>query len=84
LVTNAVLHGKAPLVLALECDQGGLRVRVRDAERMLPRPRQASEDDVSGRGLMLVDRISHAWDVESVEDEHGIGKAIWFELRPSG
>ncbi len=84
LVTHAVLHGKAPLALALECGESGLRVRARDAERMLPRPRRALDDDVSGRGLTLVDRIGHAWGVESVVDQHGSGKAIWFELRPSG
>jgi anti-sigma regulatory factor (Ser/Thr protein kinase) len=82
LVTNSVTHGKPPLIIALECDGGGLRVRVRDGALRLPRQRRAADDDESGRGLSLVDELSDAWGVEPVVDEHGSGKAVWFELRP--
>jgi anti-sigma regulatory factor (Ser/Thr protein kinase) len=81
LVTNSVQYGQPPLAIAIECEDGGLTVRVRDGDRRPPHPRQASPDDESGRGLTLLDRLSHAWGVASVVDEHGSGKAVWFELR---
>ena len=71
-------------MLAIECDDGGLQVRVRDGEPALPQQRHASDDDESGRGLTLVDLISDAWGVEPVVDEHGRGKVVWFELRHPG
>ncbi len=81
LVTNSVLHGGPPIVLAIECDGEGLKVRVRDGAADLPVPRVAGEDDESGRGLSLVDLLTDTWGVEPVEDEHGAGKQVWFELR---
>ena len=83
LVTNSLLHGGPPIVLAIECDGRGLRVRVRDGASDLPVPRQAGDDDESGRGLSLVDLLTDTWGVEPVVDEHGAGKQVWFELRRS-
>ena len=36
LVTNAVLHGGPPILLAIECDNTSLHVRVRDGSPTLP------------------------------------------------
>ncbi|MCU1673309.1 MAG: putative anti-sigma regulatory factor, serine/threonine protein kinase [Frankiales bacterium] len=85
LVTNSVSYGRPPVLLAVECDGGGgLKVRVRDGSTVLPLQRQARGGDESGRGLTIVDLMSDAWGVEPVQDEHGVGKAVWFELRPTG
>ena len=81
LVTNSVLHGGPPIVLAIECDGGGLQVRVRDGASDLPTPRPAGDDDESGRGLSLVELLTDTWGMEPVVDEHGSGKQVWFELR---
>jgi anti-sigma regulatory factor (Ser/Thr protein kinase) len=82
LVSNSVLYGSEPLLLALECQDGRLKVRVRDAARKLPQLRQAAADDERGRGMALVDRLSATWGVDSVVDERGSGKVVWFELQP--
>jgi anti-sigma regulatory factor (Ser/Thr protein kinase) len=81
LVTNAVKHGAPTILLALECDGDGLRVRVRDGAPDLPQPRSAPEDSEDGRGLTLLAAIADAWGMEPIVDEHGPGKALWFELR---
>lgn len=81
LITNSVLHGGPPILLAIECDGEGLRVRVRDGSTTLPQARNALSGDEGGRGLTLVDLLTDTWGVDPVEDEHGIGKAVWFELR---
>lgn len=81
LVTNSVLHGGPPIVLAIECDGAGLHVRVRDGGPTMPTPRTVDEGAESGRGMSLVDLLSSTWGVEPVADAHGPGKEVWFELR---
>lgn len=81
LVTNSVLHGGPPIVLAIDCDGTGLHVRVRDGSPAAPTPGRAEPDAESGRGLSLVQLISDTWGVEPVADDRGVGKQVWFELR---
>lgn len=81
LVTNAVLHGGPPIVLAIDCDGGRLRVRVRDGSPVLPAQREAGPDAEGGRGMTLVELMTDVWGAAPVADEHGVGKQVWFELR---
>lgn len=81
LVTNSILHGGPPIVLAIDCDGDGLHVRVRDGSPVFPKEREAHMDDENGRGLTLVELLTSTWGVEPVADEHGAGKQVWFELR---
>ena len=77
LVTNSVLHGGPPVVVAVECDSTALRVRVRDGSPELPVPKSAGLDAEGGRGLDLVQSISADWGVEKTHD----GKHVWFVIR---
>jgi len=77
LVTNSVLHGGPPVVVALDCDGEALQVRVRDGSDRLPSPRSAGMSDESGRGLQLVERLADDWGVERTGD----GKHVWFVIR---
>ena len=83
LVTNSVLHGGPPIVLAVDCDGSGLHVRVRDGGPTMPQPRAADGGAESGRGMTLVELLSSTWGVDPVADAHGPGKEVWFELRRS-
>ena len=83
LIANSIRHGGEPIVLTIECDEHSLIVRVRDGSTALPQPRVATHSQENGRGLTLVDLLSDAWGVEPVRDDHGVGKAVWFRLRPS-
>ena len=79
VVTNSVVHGGPPIVVAVDCDNSsGLQVRVRDGSRTLPEPRDAEVWEESGRGLGLVEMLSDDW---GVEPEPGDGKQVWFVLR---
>ena len=53
LVTNSVLHGGPPVVVAVDCDEDTLQVRVRDGSPAPPAPRNAAHGDENGRGLAL-------------------------------
>jgi serine phosphatase RsbU (regulator of sigma subunit)/PAS domain-containing protein/anti-sigma regulatory factor (Ser/Thr protein kinase) len=76
LVTNAVLHGSAPLVVDVCAIDEGVRVTVIDAHPSLPILRSVGKDDEHGRGLYLVEALSSRWGI----DAHPPGKAVWFEL----
>ncbi len=76
LVTNSVLHGGPPVVVAVDCDEATLQVRVRDGSPTLPAPRDAASGDENGRGLALVAEMSADWGVDTEED----GKHVWFVI----
>ncbi|MEU9609558.1 SpoIIE family protein phosphatase [Streptomyces sp. NPDC048057] len=79
LTTNALMHtdgGASVTVRILSGSQRRLRVEVEDLSSALPRRRDAGESGVSGRGLLLVDRLTDAWGVDS----RGSGKSVWCEF----
>ncbi|MFF4304975.1 SpoIIE family protein phosphatase [Streptomyces sp. NPDC001601] len=80
LITNALMHTEGSAIVTLRVLVGTdrrVRVEVEDSSSALPRRREAGEDGVSGRGLLLVDQIADAWGVEA----RGGGKAVWCEFR---
>lgn len=80
LVTNAVQHGRGPIRLQLAEDGDRLRVEVTDGYPGLPDgPGKPAEDDESGRGLLILDRLADRWG--SHPSRTPPGKVVWFELR---
>ncbi|MET8770034.1 SpoIIE family protein phosphatase [Streptomyces sp. NPDC004658] len=80
LITNALMHTEGSAIVTLRALDGGdrrLRIEVEDCSSALPRRRDAGEIGVSGRGLVLVERLSDSWGVEA----RGGGKAVWCEFR---
>lgn len=79
LIVNALMHTEGPAIVTLRVlagPQRRLRVEVEDRSSALPRRREAGESGVSGRGLMLVDRLADVWGVEP----RGSGKCVWCEF----
>ncbi|CAB4712115.1 MAG: ATP-binding protein [Actinobacteria bacterium] len=80
LVTNALLHGAAPIEVRVRGTIDHPRVEVRDSSRERPMlPSEVIDDDEDvlltfGRGLSIVARCSDAWGAEIEED----GKVVWF------
>ncbi len=80
LVSNALLHADKPTQLRLIRDRV-LSVTVADTDSQAPRLRHAKADDEGGRGMHLVNELSHRWGSRATPD----GKAVWFELElPAG
>lgn len=77
LVTNAVLHARSAMRVTVDRRDGALRVSVSDRSPVPPRLRDYGPDAVTGRGMLLVDRLARSWGVERHQDE---GKQVWFEL----
>ncbi|MFD7549634.1 SpoIIE family protein phosphatase [Streptomyces sp. NPDC059578] len=79
MITNALIHTEGPATVTLRVladAQRRFRVEVEDPSSALPRRRDAGDEGVSGRGLLLVDRLADTWGVES----RGTGKCVWTEF----
>ncbi|MFG2888801.1 SpoIIE family protein phosphatase [Streptomyces sp. NPDC048248] len=79
LITNALLHTDGEAVVNIRMPhsvQRRLRLEVEDNSSSLPRRREPGEAGVSGRGLLLVDRLADVWGVEP----RGGGKCVWCEF----
>ncbi len=80
LVTNATIHARTRIELSVTpTGEGALRIAVRDFSAALPRQRQYGLDATTGRGLRLLESLSHRWGVDHIDDESGSGKVVWFE-----
>ncbi|MFI9352471.1 SpoIIE family protein phosphatase [Streptomyces lydicus] len=79
LITNALLHTDGEAVVNIRMPHSverRLRLEVEDHSSSLPRRREPGEAGVSGRGLLLVDRLADVWGVEP----RGGGKCVWCEF----
>lgn len=79
LVTNAVVHTGRPVDVTVVLLPAGLRVEVADESSHLPAPRAYGPTAGTGRGLLMVQQLVHAWGVDRRSD--GVpGKVVWCEL----
>ena len=77
LVANAIMHARTEMLLSLEPVDAGVRVAITDGSSSLPRWSPASPTATSGRGLLLVDRLSRSWGVDRLAAG---GKAVWAQV----
>ncbi len=76
LVTNAVLHARTDLRVALELYSDRVCVSVADSSSAPASLRQYRPEAQTGRGLALVSAVSRTWGVEP----DGDGKRIWADI----
>ncbi len=77
VVTNAIIHGQSGPQLAVTVEECVVRVAVLDRSPALPVRRLTHLDDVSGRGVVIVEEMASAW---GVERERNGAKRVWFEV----
>jgi anti-sigma regulatory factor (Ser/Thr protein kinase) len=77
LVTNAIRHEAGQTVtLFITCTYGHFRVDVHDTSRFFPVLLDPSDEDETGRGLMLVDTLAAKWGCDRTPE----GKSVYFTL----
>jgi anti-sigma regulatory factor (Ser/Thr protein kinase) len=75
LASNAVLHGQGAIRLRLQVDAGDVWGEVIDGGSGFEHEmREAGPDATSGRGLLIVDRLTSRWGV------HEGTTHVWFEM----
>jgi hypothetical protein len=77
LVSNAVIHARTPMRLTVEAAGAGVRVELADESPAMPHFAGADLHAISGRGLLIIDRISSRWGVQRLPLG---GKAVWVEI----
>jgi anti-sigma regulatory factor (Ser/Thr protein kinase) len=77
VVTNAIIHGRSGPLLAVLVTERAIRVAVGDVSPELPVRRLGRLDDVSGRGVVIIDELATSW---GVERERNGSKRVWFEV----
>jgi anti-sigma regulatory factor (Ser/Thr protein kinase) len=77
LLTNALQHAGAPVMVRAHVTSDRLVVEVEDTSALVPRPTTAAHDHVRGRGLALVAALADAWGTRLSRT----GKTTWAELR---
>ncbi len=78
LVSNVILHAGTPFEVLVDRSDGHIRVTVADESPQPPTVQRPRPEEVGGRGLVLVSRLSDRWGFES----HDGGKSVWFEIDP--
>jgi signal transduction histidine kinase len=81
LVTNAIVHSGTDIVrCVLRLGGGLLRIEVTDHGVGSEEPTvcEPADDDVSGRGLLLVCTVSEAW---GVSPANPAGRTVWATVR---
>jgi signal transduction histidine kinase/DNA-binding response OmpR family regulator len=76
MVTNAIVHGRAPIGLRLRRAREHLLLEVSDTATAVPRKLRPTSDDVHGRGLQLVAMMADEWGTRPIRD----GKSVWCAL----
>jgi anti-sigma regulatory factor (Ser/Thr protein kinase) len=79
LFTNALDHGRGEITMRVTRLPGDLRVAIADRGSTTPQVRAATQQDIHGRGLMILESLAARWGVEQSPD--GAGKTVWFALR---
>lgn len=77
LVTNVLVHTNSAATVRVRVTDDSLRVEVQDDCSVLPVGGILDVSASCGRGLLLVERLTHRWGVTRVP---GAGKSVWFEL----
>jgi anti-sigma regulatory factor (Ser/Thr protein kinase) len=77
LVTNAVRHARAAVLVLVTDHRHTVHVSVTDDNPTLPvAGREPEHHATSGRGLGIVDTLADRWGIIPTSD----GKTIWFEI----
>jgi len=77
LASNAIVHARSDFEVSVLLRGHTIRIEVDDKSAAIPLPRDAADDDESGRGMALVDALALGWGVIDRDDG---GKTVWFEV----
>src|SRR3954471_8114566 len=77
LVTNGIVHAHTELRVVVDITERFVRVEVADGNPSLPARRDYDESAMTGRGIEMVELLSHEFGVVPID---GDGKRVWFRL----
>jgi anti-sigma regulatory factor (Ser/Thr protein kinase) len=79
LATNAVLHASSPFRVSVDRSVGVVCLSIQDVAPDHAQQRDIKGQDLSGRGMMIVEAVARRWGCDSLP----AGKVVWAELATS-
>jgi anti-sigma regulatory factor (Ser/Thr protein kinase) len=79
LVSNAVIHGRGPVLLTVARERASVHVAVHDESPRLPKIIAGPPLSEHGAGLRLVSALAGSWGTDP-SSEGQPGKSVWFTL----
>ena len=76
MATNAINHADSPFHASLVRAAGIVRISIEDAGPGTATQRTADPDDLSGRGLLIIETLAASWGHGDLPD----GKVVWAEF----
>jgi anti-sigma regulatory factor (Ser/Thr protein kinase) len=76
LATNAVLHASSPFRASVDRSVGAVCIAIQDVTSEPAAPQDATSQDGSGRGMVIVEALSRRWGSDALLT----GKVVWAEL----
>jgi hypothetical protein len=76
LATNAVLHADSPFRVSVDRSIGVVCIAIQDAVEGLAEQQPPSRDEMTGRGMAIVNALSRRWGCDALP----AGKVVWAEL----
>lgn len=77
LAGNAIRHATGETIqVRLRREDNILRISVHDGSPRLPEPREASFEDENGRGMLIIETLSHRWGCNPLAS----GKVVWADV----
>lgn len=76
LATNAIVHAGSEFMVEVSLFDHTCRIGVVDRAETRPRLHRRSRSAVHGRGMSIVDSMSHKWGVE----RRHTGKSVWCDV----
>jgi hypothetical protein len=80
VAANALVHTGTGATAVVSYLGGAVRAAVVDGSSTSPQRRLAGEDDLSGRGLELLEAVALSWGTRLLP----AGKEVWFEVPVTG
>ncbi len=77
LATNCIRHTNTAFEMTVIRSRKEIRIEVTDCAGGTPRMRSPGPDELTGRGLQIVNLLSEAW---GVEHRSAVGKTVWFTV----
>jgi anti-sigma regulatory factor (Ser/Thr protein kinase) len=76
-VSNAVVHADSDVEVLVRLTADTAQIEVTDISEMALAPRDAGDEESSGRGLAIVEAMARRWGVRPGPSG---GKTVWFEV----
>lgn len=76
MATNSIVHARSPFRARVDRNDDVIRVTIEDTGAGRAEPRAATQHDIDGRGVQIIEALAHRWGSDAMTG----GKTVWAEF----